>query len=53
MDVTTEKSKIMLNSTNNASADNTMNGEKLNEVTTFKNLGSTLSKVVPATLRSE
>ena len=32
MDVSTEKSKIMLNNTTNTSADYTMNGEKLEEV---------------------
>ncbi|XP_052271344.1 uncharacterized protein LOC127872048 [Dreissena polymorpha] len=36
--VSTEKSKIMVNSTNNYSADFTVNGEKLEEATTFKYL---------------
>ena len=44
MEVSTEKSKIMVNSTTNTSADITMNGEKLEEVTSFNNLRATLSK---------
>ena len=39
-----EKSKIMTNSTNNISADISMNGQKLEEVTSFKYLGATLCK---------
>ena len=42
MDVNTEKSKIMTNSTNNISADISMNGQWLEEVTCFKYLGATL-----------
>ena len=38
MEVTTEKRKIMTNSTNNISADISMNGQKLEEVTSFKYL---------------
>ena len=37
-----EKSKIMTNSTNNISARIGMNGQKLEEVTSFKHLGATL-----------
>ena len=36
MEVSTEKSKIMTNSMNNISADISMNGQKLVEVTSFK-----------------
>ncbi|KAH3774785.1 hypothetical protein DPMN_176178 [Dreissena polymorpha] len=46
----TEKSKILLNSTTNISADITINGEKLEEVTSFKYLSAALSKI---SLRSE
>ena len=38
MEVGTEKRKIMTNSTNNISADISMNGQKLVEVTSFKYL---------------
>ena len=41
MEVTTEKSKIMANSTN-ISADINMSGQKLEEVTSVKYLGTTL-----------
>ena len=41
-EVSTEKSKTMTNSTNNLSADISMNGQKLEEVTSFKYLGATL-----------
>ncbi|KAH3884968.1 hypothetical protein DPMN_008954 [Dreissena polymorpha] len=44
MEVTDENSKIMVNSTTDTSADITMNGEKLEEVTSFKYLGVILSK---------
>ena len=44
MEVSTEKSKIMTNSTNNISADVSVNGQKLEEVTSFKYLGVTLCK---------
>ena len=43
MEVSTEKSKIMINSTTNTTANITMNGETLEEVTNFKYLGATLS----------
>ena len=38
MEVSTEKSKIMTNSTNNISTDISMNGQKLEQVTSFKYL---------------
>ena len=44
MEVRTEKSKIMTNSTNNISADISMKGQKLENVTSFKYLGATLGK---------
>ena len=43
-EVGTEKSKIMTNSTNNISADISMNGNKLEEVTSVKYLGAILYK---------
>ena len=44
MKVRTEKNKIMTNSTNSNRADISMNGQKLEEVTSFKYLGATLCK---------
>ena len=44
LEVSTEKSKIMTNGSNNISADISMNGQKLEEVTSFKYLGATLCK---------
>ena len=44
MEVSTEKSKVMVNSTKNINVNITMNGESLQEVTSFKYLGATLSK---------
>ena len=44
MEVSTEKSKVMSNSTNSISADISMNGQKLEEVTSFKYLGAILCK---------
>ena len=44
MEVSTEKNKVMINSTNNISADISMNCQKLAEVTSFKYLGATLRK---------
>ena len=44
MEVCTEKSDIMTNGTNNISANISMNGQKLGEVTSFKYLGATLCK---------
>ena len=43
MEVSTEKSKNMTNGTN-ISADNSMKSQKLDEVTSFKYLGTTLCK---------
>ena len=43
-EVNTEKSKIDTNSTNNISANISMNSHKLEEVTSFKYLGSALCK---------
>ena len=42
MEVSAEKSKIMTNITYNISADISMNGQKLEEVASFKHLGATL-----------
>ena len=42
MEVSTEKIKLMTNSTNNISARIGMSGQKLEEVTSFKHLGATL-----------
>ena len=42
MEVSTEKSKAMTNTTNNISADISVNGQRLEEVTSFKYLGATL-----------
>ena len=42
MNVCTEKSMVMTNSTNNISADISMNGRKLEELTSFKYLGTTV-----------
>lgn len=53
MEVSTDKLKIMVNSTTNTSADITMNGEKLEEVTSFKYLGATLSRMVAVLLMSK
>ncbi|XP_072181237.1 uncharacterized protein [Diadema setosum] len=44
MDVSTVKSKVMVNSPNNISANITMNRETLDEVTNFKYLGSNIYK---------
>ena len=44
MDVSTEKSTMMTNCTNSLNADITMNGQKLEEITSFKYLGATLGK---------
>ena len=51
MEVSTEKSKIMTNSANNIIADISMNGQKLEVVTSFKYHGATLHK--DGTLSSE
>ena len=52
MEISTEKSKIMTNSKNNISADISMNGQKLEDVTSFKYLGATLCKAAPAQQKS-
>ena len=44
MEVSTEKNKIMANSTNSISADISMNSQKSEEMTNFKYLGATLCK---------
>ena len=44
LEVRMEKSKIITNSTSNFSADISMNGQKLEEVTSFKYLGAILCK---------
>ena len=44
MEVSTDKSKIMTNSTNNISADISCNGQKLEEMTSFKYLEASLCK---------
>ena len=44
MEVRTKKNKVMVNSTNNCSADIYMNGQKLEELDKFNFLWSTLSK---------
>ena len=44
MEVSTEKSWLVINSTTNISAETSMNGQKLEEVTSFKYLGATLCK---------
>ena len=44
MEVSTEKSKIITNSTNNISAGISMNGQKLEVATSFTHLGATLCK---------
>ena len=42
MEVSTEKNKIMTSSTNDISAETSMNGQKLEEVTILEYLGETL-----------
>ena len=44
LEVSAEKSKIVINSTNNIGADVSMNGRNLEEVTSFKYLRATLCK---------
>ena len=44
MEVSTEKSKIMVNSTRNTAAQISMNGQQLEVVDAFKYLGATLTK---------
>ena len=47
MEVSTEKSKFMIDSMNNISADNSMNGLKLEEVTSVEYLGAAMCKDCP------
>ena len=44
MEISTDKSKVMINSTSDSSSNIHMNGQKLEEVDSFKYLGVTLSK---------
>ena len=44
MELSAEKSKIMVNSTSDVSASITMNGEPLKEIVQFKHLGAILSR---------
>lgn len=44
MEISTDKSKIMINTTGDSSSNIYMNGQKLEEVDSFKYLGATLSK---------
>ena len=48
MEVSTDKSKIMTNSTKNISADISMNGKKLEEVTSLSTLEKPCAKMAPA-----
>ena len=48
MEISTEKSKIMTNSTNNIGADISMNGQTIEEVTSLRYLGATLCRMAPA-----
>ena len=52
MEVSTEMSKIMTNNTSNISADISMNGQKLEDVTSFKYVGANLCKAAPAKQKS-
>ena len=52
VEVSTEKSKIVTNSTNNISADISMNGQKLEEVTSFS-WEQPCAKMAPAQQKSE
>ena len=51
MEVSAEKSKIMTNSTNNISADFSMNGQRLEDVTTFNTWEQPCAKMEPAQLQ--
>ena len=44
MEVSTEKNKVMANSTNDIITDISMNDQKMEELTSFKYLGATLCK---------
>ena len=52
IEMNTAKSKVMVNSTNNASVSITMDGKKLEEVSSFKYLGATLTKMAPTKQKS-
>ena len=52
MEVSTEKSKIMTNSTNNISADISMKGQKLEEVTNLSTWEQPCAKMAPAQQKS-
>ena len=52
MEVSTEKSRIMTNSTNNISADISMNGKKLEEVTSLSTWEQPCAKMAPAQQKS-
>ena len=52
MEVSTEKSKIMTNSTNNISADFSTNGQRLEEVTSFSTWEQPCAKMAPAQQKS-
>ena len=51
MEVSTEKSRIMTNSTNHSGAGSSMKGQKSKEVTSFEYIGAT-RKMAPAQLKS-
>ena len=53
VEVSTEKSKITTNSMNNISAYISMNCQKFEEVTSFRYLGATCTKVAPAQQKSD
>ena len=53
MVVSTEKTKIMTNSTNSISAGISMNGQKSKEVTSFKYLGALCTNLAPAQHKSK
>ena len=48
MKVSTEKSKIMTNSSNNTCADTSINSQKLEDVTSFKYLGQPCARMAHA-----
>ena len=52
MEVSTEKSKTMTNSTNNISADFSTNGQRLEEVTSFSTWEQPCAKMAPAQQKS-
>ena len=52
MEVSKETSKIMTNSTNNISADFSMNGQRLEDVTTFNTWEQPCAKMAPAQQKS-